>query len=62
MDEPTDSAPQHQTAPEVALPCVCGSRDHKPLRIGEALSPTGAIVGPVYVCPAPRAISGRSAP
>ncbi|MER5843658.1 hypothetical protein ABT099_25885 [Streptomyces prasinus] len=55
MDEPTDIQPQHQTTPEARRPCVCGSRDHEPVRIGEALSPTGAIVGPVYVCPAPRA-------
>ena len=61
MDEPTDIQPQHQT-PEVKLSCTCGSRDHEPVRIGEALSPTGAIVGPVYVCPAPRAASAGSAP
>ncbi|WP_157865012.1 hypothetical protein [Streptomyces prasinopilosus] len=61
MDEPTETHPQHRTATE-EWPCVCGSHDHQPVRIGEALSPTGSIVGPVYVCPAPRATSTGSAP
>ncbi|MET8113849.1 hypothetical protein [Streptomyces prasinus] len=62
MDEPTETRPQHQTTTEPEWPCVCGSPDHRPVRIGEALSPTGSIVGPVYVCPAPRAASTGSAP
>lgn len=53
VDEPTDQAPERQTAhrdePE---PCPCGSRDHAGTRIGEQLSPSGGAIGPVYVCPA----------
>jgi hypothetical protein len=52
MDEPTDPTPERQGAPEGAPPCVCGSQDHDPLRIGERLSPSGRAMGPVYVCPA----------
>jgi hypothetical protein len=47
VDEPTDPGAQRQTAPE---PCPCGS--HPGTRIGERLSPSGAGIGPVYVCPA----------
>lgn len=49
MDEPTDSPPQHQTADE---PCPCGGSGHQPLRIGDQLSASGAVIGAVYVCPA----------
>lgn len=55
MDEGRDPQPQHQTAhtdetePE---PCRCGSTEHRPIRIGERLSPSGGAIGPVYVCPA----------
>src|SRR5690606_33425552 len=58
VDEPTETQPQHQTADRPA--CPCGSRNHKPLKIGEKLSPSGGIIGPVYVCPAqsPAGLSG----
>jgi hypothetical protein len=58
VDEPTETQPEHQTADRPA--CPCGSRDHEPLKIGEKLSPSGGIVGPVYVCPAqsPAGLSG----
>ena len=42
--EPDDSADQEA--------CPCGSSDHQPVRIGERLSPSGAGMGGVYVCPA----------
>lgn len=50
VDEPTEPPPEHQTTPPE--PCPCGSRDHEGIRIGERLSPSGAGLGPVYVCPA----------
>ncbi|WP_432053782.1 hypothetical protein [Streptomyces sp. bgisy022] len=56
MDEPTDTQP----TPQVARPCQCGSLEHPPLKIGEKLSPSGGVIGPVYVCPAqsPAGLSG----
>lgn len=50
MDEPTDTGAQRQTAPDE--PCPCGSDEHPGIRIGERLSPSGAGIGAVYVCPA----------
>ncbi|GGW76754.1 hypothetical protein FHS32_006645 [Streptomyces albaduncus] len=52
MDEPTEPPPERQRASQDAAPCLCGSRDHLPLRVGERLSPSGAGIGGVYVCPA----------
>ncbi len=53
VDEPTDQAPERQTAhQDDPNPCRCGSLDHAPIRIGERLSPSGAGIGGVYVCPA----------
>lgn len=55
MHEPTDPPPRRQTTD--TEPCPCGSTDHKPLKVGEKLSPSGGSIGPVYVCPA-RATAG----
>lgn len=64
VDEPTDQAPERQTAhpdePEPE-PCRCGSRDHKAVRIGERLSAAGEGIGPVSVCPAQSAAGLRGA-
>lgn len=63
VDEPTDQAPERQTAqsdePE-PKPCRCGSTDHAGIRIGEKLSPSGGAIA-VYVCPARSAVGLRGA-
>lgn len=50
MDERRDPTPGDGTTPPE--PCPCGSLDHEGVRIGERLSPSGAGLGGVYVCPA----------
>jgi len=51
VDEPTDPAPERQTARQDE-PCPCGSLDHAPMRIGKTFSDSGALIAGVYVCPA----------
>lgn len=54
VDEPTDQAPERQTAPPdepSPEPCRCGSTEHQAIRIGERLSSSGGAIGPVYICP-----------
>jgi hypothetical protein len=51
VDEPTNPHIERQSAPPKP-DCPCGSSDHEPLRVGERLSPSGAGIGGVYVCPA----------
>jgi hypothetical protein len=52
VDEPTDQAPERQTTPDDIPPCPCGSLEHRGIRIGDRLSPSGGAIGVVYVCPA----------
>lgn len=53
MDDRRDPpAPEPDHGADEPEPCPCGSPDHQPLRIGERLSPSGAGLGGVYVCPA----------
>jgi hypothetical protein len=58
VDEPRDPEPAEAT-PGAKPACPCGSQDHQPVRIGERLSPSGAGLGGVYVCPAESAIGLR---
>jgi hypothetical protein len=58
MPHPTEPPAEVQTPdttdalePAGPSPCRCGSRDHDALRIGDQLSPTGDVIGAVYVCP-----------
>jgi|1185.fasta_scaffold01178_1 hypothetical protein len=51
VDERRDPEPGDGTVPQEPA-CPCGSEDHHGIRIGERLSPSGAGLGAVYVCPA----------
>lgn len=61
MNEPTEPEPLRQSADE-AQACICGSREHAPVRVGDRISGSGgAIIGGIYICPAPKGTGLRDA-